>query len=408
MDFTEVKGLLEAQNRAFEEFKATNDARIAEQAKGAVDPLIEEKTAKINAALDELADQLKSVQAKANRPGNGADGLSAEEAEHKSAYMTWMRKGFGEAELGMLESKAFATTTNSGADGGYAVPKVIDQAIVKKLIDVSPIRQIANVVQVGTSGYKKLADVGGTASGWVGETDARSASNTPQVAEIAPTMGELFANPQATQVMLDDVQFDAEAWLAASVAEEFARAEGAAFISGNGTNKPTGFLAGTPVATADASRSWGVLQYVATGQAAALPAANTYAAKYLDMVYSLKAGYRQGANWVASKAMVGELRKVVDGGGQYLWQPSLQAGTPGTFLGYGVVEAEDMPAVAANAFPLAFGNFGVGYLIVDRMGVRTLRDPFSNKPYVGFYTTKRVGGVVQNSEAIKLLKVAAS
>jgi len=405
---TEVEVKLDAINRAFEEFKSKQDTVLADEIKrGTADVVRKNEVDAINAEITKLSDELKALEAKSNRPGAGADGLNADEAEHKSAYNDWMRKGVGESELAALEAKAFATSTNGGADGGYAVPKVIDQAIVKKLVDLSPVRQVATVVAIGTSNYKRLADIGGTSSGWVGETAARNATNTPQLAEISPTMGELYANPQATQVMLDDVQFDAESWLAASVAEEFARAEGAAFISGDGTNKPTGFLAGTPVATADAGRAWGVLQFVASGQAAALPAANTYADKYIEIVHSLKAGYRQGAVWMCNKTMLGELRKVKTADAAYLWQPSVQAGVPATFLGYGVVEAEDMPAVGANAFPLAFGNFGTGYLIVDRMGVRTLRDPYTNKPYVGFYTTKRVGGTVQNSEAIKLLKVSA-
>lgn len=404
MDITEVKSLVEAQGRAWEEFKNSNDERIKAEAKGVADVLFEEKTARINSALDDLSDKLKAIEAKANRPAIGVDGMSEADAEHKAAYSMFMRKGVEEGLLA-AEAKAFATTTNSGADGGYAVPKVIDNAIVKKLVDISPIRAISTVVSVGTSDYKKLADVGGTASGWVGETAARTATNTPQLAQIAPTMGELYANPQATQVMLDDVFFDAEGWLANSVAEEFARAEGAAFISGDGTNKPTGFLAGTPVATVDASRAWGVLQYVASGQAAAMP---TSVDVLINLTMALKAGYRAGAQWVASKAVVGALRLYKDTTNQYLWQPSVQAGSPSTFLGYAVTEAEDMPAVSAGNFALAFGDFGAGYLIVDRMGTRTLRDPYSNKPYVGFYTTKRVGGIVQNSEAIKLLKIAGS
>ncbi len=401
-DIVEVKGLIEAQGRAWEEFKTANDERIKAEAKGAADVLFEEKSKAINTALDDLGAQLKALEAKGNRPGAGAGELSEVEAEHKAAYADWMRKG-NEAGLSDLEAKAFQIGVN--ADGGFAVPKEIDTAIVKKLVDISPVRSVAQVVQIGTSDYRKLADIGGAASGWVGETAARTATNTPQLAQITPTMGELYANPQATQVMLDDVFFNAEQWLADSVAEEFARAEGAAFITGDGTNKPTGFLVGTPVSTADSSRAWGVLQYVASGGAGALP---TSADKFIDIVHSLKAGYRQGAMWMTNKAVVGALRQYKDTTNQYLWQPSVQAGSPSTFLGYGVVEAEDMPAVAANAFPLAFGNFGVGYLIVDRMGVRTLRDPYSNKPYVGFYTTKRVGGIVQNSEAIKLLKAAAS
>ena len=401
MDITEIKGLVEAQGRAWEEFKSNNDQRIKDEAKGAADALFEAKGAKINEALDQLADQLKAIEAKANRPGVTADGLTAEETEHKAAYSQWMRKGVGESELAAIEQKAFRTTVN--ADGGFAVPKVIDTAIVKRLVDISPMRQICEVIQIGTSDFNRLADIGGTSSGWVGETAARPETNTPALANIKPTMGELYANPSATQVMLDDAQFDAEAWLAASVAEEFARAEGAAFISGNGTNQPTGFLTGTPVATTDASRAWGVLQFTASGGASAMP---TSADTFITMVHQLKAGYRNGATWLCNKTLLATLRSYKDTTNQYLWQPSVQAGTPSTFMGYGVVEAEDMPNVAANAFPLAFGNFRTGYLIVDRVGVRTLRDPYSNKPYIMFYTTKRVGGIVQNSEAIKLLRIS--
>jgi HK97 family phage major capsid protein len=398
----ETKAAIEQLNRAWEEFKSNNDQSIEAKAKGAADVLFDVKAAKINEALDGLADSVRKLEAKAARPGAGAEGQRNEDVEHRSAFARFMTKG-DDTGLSELEMKSLQTTVP--ADGGYAVPKVIDTEIVKKLVDISPIRSIAQVVQVGTSDFNKLADIGGTQSGWVGETAARPATNTPTLANIKPTMGELYANPQATQVMLDDVMFNAEAWLAASVAEEFARAEGAAFISGDGTNKPTGFLNGTPVATADSARAWGVLQYVASAQAAALP---TSADIFIDMVQALKAGYRQGSAWVTSKATLAGLRKYKDTTNQYLWQPSVQAGMPSQFLGFPVIEAEDMPTVGAGNFPLAFGNFSAGYLIVDRMGTRVLRDPYSNKPFVGFYTTKRVGGILQNSEAIKVLKIAAS
>lgn len=394
----EIKSLIEGQGRAFEEFKSKMDQQIA----GKADAVLADEVKKLNDALSDYGSQLKAIEAKASRPGAGAEDVNQAEADHKAAFRRYMAKG-DESNLSDLEMKAFQTTVP--ADGGFAVPKVIDTSIIKKLIDVSPVRQVAQVVSIGTSDYNKLVDLGGTASGWVGETAARPATNTPTLANVKPTMGELYANPQATQVMLDDVMFDAEGWLAASVAEEFARAEGAAFITGDGTNKPTGFLNGTPVATADAARAWGVLQYTASGGAAAMP---TSVDTFITMVHQLKAGYRTGAVWMCSKALLATLRSYKATDNQYLWQPSVQAGVPSTFLGYPVIEAEDMPSVAANTFPLAFGNFGIGYLIVDRMGVTTLRDPFSNKPFIGFYTTKRVGGIVQNSEAIKLLKIAAS
>lgn len=401
MDMLEIKGLVEAQGKAWEEFKANNDARIKAEAKAQANALFEEKSARINDSLSKIESEMKALAARSGRIKSDEEARSD---DYSKAFSRYMRKG----DATELESKALDTINNSGADGGYAVPKIIDTEIVKKLVDISPVRSVAQVVQIGTGNYVKLADVNGTASGWVAETAARTATATPQLAQITPTMGELYANPQATQVMLDDAQFDAEAWLAASVAEEFARAEGAAFISGDGTNKPTGFLTGAPVATADASRAWGVLQYVASGQASALPAANTYGDIYIDIVHSLKAGFRANAMWMAAKAMVGSLRKIKDGDNNYLWRPGMEAGVASTFLGYPVVEAENMPAVAANAFPLAFGDFRAGYLIVDRTGVRVIRDQYTNKPYVGFYTVKRVGGIVQNSEAIKLLKIAAS
>jgi HK97 family phage major capsid protein len=267
------------------------------------------------------------------------------------------------------------------------------------------VRSVAQVVQIGTSDYRKIAAIGGTASGWVGETDARPETATSAFAQIVPTMGEVYANPRSTQIMLDDAFFNVEAWIADEISKEFARAENAAFISGNGTNRPTGFLTGTPVATADSVRAWGVLQYTPSGQAAALP---TSPDAFVTLVHTLKAGHRANSRWMMSKDLLGSVRKYKSTDGQYLWQPSLQAGVPSTFLGYPVVEAEDMPAVAANTFPVAFGDFQAGYLIVDRMGVRMIRDPYTSKPNVLFYATKRVGGIVQNSEAIKLLKIATS
>lgn len=392
-DIVEVKALIEAQATAFEQFKANNDAKIAAEVKGKADALFDTKAAAINTALDDLGAKLRALETKAARPGAGAEQANE---EYKSAFESWARSGDGERELKALQ-------VGVGADGGFSVPTVIDSEINKLAVNISPVRSVAQVITIGTPNYSKLVDIAGTASGWVGETAARPATNTPQFAQVAPTMGTLYAFPQATQDSLEDSQFNLEAWLSASVAEEFARAEGAAFISGDGTNKPTGFTAGTPVATADGARAFGVLQFTASGGAAALP---TSIDTYITLVHSLKAAYRAGAVFMTNKAVLGSFRTYKSTDNQYLWQPSVQAGMPSTFLGYPVIEAEDMAAVAANAFPVAFGNFRSGYLITDRRAMVTLRDPFSNKPYVGFYVTKRVGGKVQNSEAIKLLKCA--
>ncbi len=303
-----------------------------------------------------------------------------------------------------VEMKAF--TGVSGDTGGFAIPREIDAEIDATLKSISPIRSVANVVTVGSAGYRKLVTTGGTPSGWAAETDARTGTATPSFVEIAPPMGELYANPSASQAMLDDAVFDVEAWLANEIAMEFAKAEGAAFVNGNGTNRPKGFLQAPTANTGDTVRAFGTLQYLASG------AAGDFAAnpqdRLIDLVQSLRGPYRQGAVFVMNAATLARIRKFKTTDGQFLWTPSLTAGTPATLLGYPVIEAEDMPDIAANSLSIAFGNFKAGYLIAERSETVILRDPYTNKPFVNFYATKRVGGCVSNSEAIKLLKFAAS
>ena len=303
-----------------------------------------------------------------------------------------------------IEMKAFTGTT--GDQGGFAVPREIDQQIDAVLKSISPIRAIANVVQVRSAGYRKLVTTGGTPSGWAAETDARPGTATPAFQEIAPPMGELYANPSASQAMLDDALFDVEAWLAGEIATEFARAEGAAFVNGSGTNRPKGFLQAATSAAGDAGRAFGTLQYVPSGAAGDF--ATNGADRLIDLVQSLRAPYRQGAAFVMNAATAARIRKFKTADGQFLWQPSLTSGQPATLLGYPVVEAEDMPDIAANSLSIAFGNFRIGYLIAERAETNILRDPYTNKPFVTFYATKRVGGCVSNSEAIKLMKFAAA
>lgn len=404
-DFGDLKNLLQKQGEAFEEFKRTNDEMLKAKADGKSVSDFESKLSKINDELGKIADiksAIDAVEKKLNRPGAAGEGDPVK-AEHKQAFGKFLRKGV-EDGLGELQKKAYNITTD--ADGGYAVPEELDRDILNMLVDVSPIRQIATVRTIGTSDYKKLVNVHGTASGWVDEDDARAATNSSQFAQVTPSMGELYAYPQATQQMLEDVFFNAEQWITDEVATEFARAESAAFVSGDGTKKPKGFLAYTTALTADATRAFGTLQHVVSGAAADWAASNPQD-KLLDLVYSLKAGYRANARFVMNKGILAEVRKFKDSTGNYIWRPGLEAGQPDTLLGYGITEAEDMPAKAANALSIAFGDFKRGYLIVDRIGTQTLRDPYTNKPYVGFYVRKRVGGCVVDSAAIKLLKFAA-
>lgn len=407
MEMNEIKTLIEEQGRAFEEFKKVNDERLEEVKKGNSTSDFEAKLAKINEELSVIQDEKKSLESRVNKIGLGgaSEGKDGDvKAEHKTAYGKWLRKGH-EDGLREIEQKALNVTTD--ADGGYAVPEELDAVIQQTLIDITPMRQVATIQSVSTSDYKKLVSRRGAASGWVDEDDARTATNTPTLAQVTPYMGEIYANPQATQTMLDDAFFNAEAWLASEVADEFAQEEGAAFVTGNGTKKPKGFLDYTTAATADSSRAFGTLQHVITGVDGDFAASNK-ADKLIDVIHTLKAGHRAGSVWMMNTLTLSEVRKFKDTTGQYLWQPSVQAGVPSTLLGYSVIEAEDMPDIATGSLSIAFGNFAAGYMIVDRIGIRSLRDPYSNKPYVGFYTTKRVGGMVVDSEAIKVLKFSAT
>ena len=302
-----------------------------------------------------------------------------------------------------LEQKAVQSSTD--ALGGFAVPREIDEAIDRTLVAISPIRQIANVVRVGSAGYRKLVSTGGTPSGFVGFEAARPVTNTGTFVEIVPASGDLYANPAASQQMLDDAMFDVEAWLASEIATEFARAEGMAFVKGTGVAQPLGFLTSPNAITLDGVRPMGTLQSIGTGALGAFPATNPQD-KLLDLVQSLRQPYRQGAVFVMNSTTATAIRKFKTTDGAYIWQPGLVSGSASTLLGYPVIEAEGMPDIAANSLSIAFGNYKAGYTIAERQATQILRDPYTNKPYVHFYATKRIGGQVTNSEAIKLLKFA--
>ncbi|MCJ2184225.1 phage major capsid protein [Novosphingobium sp. 1949] len=347
--------------------------------------------------VDEVKARLERVSRAAARPVIAGAATVTPSLEVKGFVEGYLRSG-RETEWKSLSGAV-------AADGGYAVPQEIDALIASRLKAISPIRTIAQVVQTGTAGYRKLISTGGTASGWVSETAARPETDTPSFAEIAPPTGELYANPAASQAMLDDAGFDIQTWLADEIATEFARAEGAAFIAGTGTNQPNGFLNAATSAADDAARSFGTLQYIGSGAASTIGTSPELT--LIDLVHALKSGHRQGASWVMNAKTLAVVRKLKTDDGAFLWQPGLADGQPDRLLGYPVVEAEDMPDIAANACPIAFGNFRAGYLIAERSATSILRDPFTNKPFVHFYATKRIGGQVLDSDAIKLLKITA-
>lgn len=365
------------------------------------DGAIRNEIAGLREDMSGLKRRLDQALVAGGRPMLGETKADGRQPETKAFVDRYLRKGI---ESG-VELKAFQGT--AAADGGYAVPREIDAIIGSTLKSISPIRAIANVVAVGSAGYRKLVTTGGIASGWAAEDGARAETATPSFAEIAPPMGDLYANPAASQAMLDDAAFDVESWLANEIAVEFARAEGQAFVNGSGANQPRGFLAAPTSAAGDASRAFGTLQYLPSTAAGAFPASNPQD-KLVELVHALKPAYRQGAAWVMNSATLASIRKMKTSDGAFIWQPGLAAGQAATLLGYPVVEAEDMPDVAANSLSIAFGNFALGYLIAERQETQILRDPFSHKPFVHFYAHKRVGGMVSNSEAIKLMRFSAS
>lgn len=390
--------------RAFEAFKETNDERLGElERRSAADPVTTDKLARIERSLDELS--LKAQRPHLAHALSHAAHRSSAGLQHKAAFDAYVRKGEA-GGLRDLEAKALAVTTGSGTDGGFLVPDDLERAVNRGVRDVSPIRAIAGIRQVSGSVYKKPFAVTGAESGWVAETAARPETDSPTLAALAemsfPTM-ELYAMPAATASLLDDSAVNIEEWIAEEVRDSFAQQEGTAFVTGNGTAKPKGFLDYTKVA--NASWAWGSLGFIATGVDGAFPATNP-GDKLIDLVYAVKSGYRANAHFVFNRATQAVIRKMKDGEGNYLWQPAAKAGDASTLMGFPVAESEDMPTIAEDSYSVAFGDFRRGYLIVDRVGIRVLRDPYSAKPYVLFYTTKRVGGGVQDFDAIKLLKFA--
>ena len=376
--------------------------------KGSVDALLDEKLKKISAeietsqkTLDDYAKKLDALRA----GGAGNDDVSPEAKAYRGHFNSYFRRGENENEV-----KQFNATATRGAnpDGGYLVTEEVESTIDRVLGTISAVRGIARVVSIGAASYQKLVNQGGATSGWVGETQARPETGTPTLSKLEFPAMELYANPFASQTLLDDSRTDIAAWLADEVSIEFAEEEGAAFVTGDGVAKPRGLLSYAFVA--NASWEWGKVGYVASGKASTFDTdtGNNGTEKLVTLIHALKQGYRNSARFMMNTGTLETVRRFKDANANYVWQPSIQAGTPSTLLGYQVTDDDNMPAIGANAYPVLFGDFARAYLIVDRQGVRVLRDPYTNKPYVGFYTTKRVGGGIQNFQAIKALKIATS
>ncbi|HFB54375.1 MAG TPA: phage major capsid protein [Hellea balneolensis] len=384
----------------FAAFKAANDERLAEiEHKQSADCLLEQKVDRLNASLDQQSRTLSRLAVNTHQPQLGDMPV---DNEAKSAWSSYIRTGDGSA-LASLESKGLSSGID--AEGGYVAPAETESQIDRALAESSPYRLISSIRRVGAGSFKKPVSAGGATAGWAGEIEARVETTAPQLELLEFPAGELYAMPAATQTLLDDGVADVDQWLADEVRDVFAAQETAAFTLGDGVNKPKGLLNYTSVA--ETAHTWGNMGYIATGTDGAFDATSPIDA-LIDLIYAPKPRYRANASFTMNRRTLGALRKFKDVDGNYIWQPSSTAGQPSTLLGYSVVEVEDMPDIANDSTSIAFGDFRRGYLIVDRQGVRVLRDPYSAKPYVLFYTTKRVGGGVQDFNAIKLLKFAAS
>ena len=408
----EMNELLESLKAGFEEYKKANDERLGELSKtsGQAGEL-EGKLAKLEEELQSRQARHSNLEVKMNRPqiGGGAFDDPAT-AERKAAFDKYVRKGL-DADLRALETKddPIAVQTGVNAQGGYAVPTDLYREIFTLLGADSPMRAVCDVRVVGNPNIVQLVDVGGANTGWVGETSQRTQTNTPQLTQVTPTWGEIYAFPFASQWALDDIYFNVEDWLINSVAREFAKQENIAFTTGNGSNKPKGLLAADMNTTADDSRAYGYFQYLKTGVADGMPATSAaFGDLLIDTVTALKSRYYSRARWMMTRKTLAEIRKLKDSNNNYLWQPGLQSGEPNTILGFPYTYNDDMPQIGANAIPVAFGDFREAYVIMDRTGIYVRRDDLTNKPWVGFYTTKRVGNMILNSDAVKFIKCETS
>lgn len=437
-DILEIKKIIEAQGQAWEEFKKTNDELIKAKADGKALGDIETKLAKISADMDKLSElktEFDAVVANLQRGNNGGDAKAAEldveckgfnamlradfqskgkavpepltadtYANYKSAFYKVVRNGNVETLTG---DERKALSAGSDPDGGYLLPTPTVGRMVKKIYEQSIMRQLANVVSISTDALEGIVDNDEADAGWTSEAGARSDSGTPQVGKYRIEAHEMYAMPKVTQKLIDDAATDVEAWLADKVGDKFARVEGTAFWQGTGVGQPRGLASYTTVATSDDTRAWGQFEHVKTGTNADFNT-TTKGDPLHDLIGAFKDQYLQNAAFAMRREVRTKIRKLKEATtDRYLWEPSLQAGTPDRLNGYPVRIDQYMPALATDSLSLALGDFREAYTIVDRIGVRTLRDPYTAKPYVVFYSTKRTGGGAVNFEAVKFLKFAA-
>ncbi len=401
--FDKINAELEAQNKIINEYRKTLDdsnKTVAEIKEASVkfEKKIEEQDKTIKNLEEEIAKE-KALNAISNANKN---------PENKH-FFNYIRTGVVSQELKNTFKNSGEVVIGTGSQGGYAVPTEVASEIMKLASKNSVIRQLARVISVRTPNYSELVDKGGTETGWVGETSPRPQTNAPTLASVSPVMGEIYSNLYASQYALDDIDFDVANWLVNSATEAFEPKEEAAFISGDGSNKPKGIFANTITNEADDVRAFGSLQYIPTGDADSLPSTTSVIMDlFLDMITNTKVAHLKNAHFLMNRSIKGKLLKIKDSQNRYIWQPSVVAGQPDLLFNYPVAVSDCMANEGANAYIAAFGDFKKAYTIVDRLGIYILRDPYTNPPFTKFYVSKRVGSMLKDSEAIKVLKCAES
>lgn len=421
-DISEVKSLVEQIGRGWDEYKKANDARLEKLEKSSATSDYDAKLAKIDAALDAAQKRIDDAVLAAQRPQMGGD-VDKAHAEAKSFGAIGIRRGGpvdaegyaaykgafnafvraqGNLELLSPENRK-AMIAGIDVEGGYLLPVPAAMAVVAKVREFSTMRGLASTLSISSNAAEGLVDRNDAAAAWVGEVASRPATDTPQPAKDRIEAFEMYSFPQVSQTLLEDAAVDVESWLSDKVGVAFAEAENTAFFGGNGVNKPRGITTYTTAATADSSRTWGQLEHVITGASGAWH--TTKADPIIDLIAKFKPAYLQNARFVMNRATQASIRKLKEAtSDKYLWEPSLVAGQPATLLGFPVVTDEQMPTIAAGSLSVALGDFSRGYLIVDRVGISVIRDNLTNKPYVGLYFRRRVGGAVRDFDAIKFIK----
>jgi HK97 family phage major capsid protein len=399
MSITEITDRVSALGQAWEQFKQVNDARLREvERKGNADPLYNEHLHNISGALDNYKRRLDQIETAYNRPildvnGESSKADHAVHNEYGKAFRNYLRKGM-DGGLEAFQTKALSV--GSDPDGGYLVTPTMSSNIVKAIFETSPMRQLASVETISSDALELIDDHDQAVAGWTAETGAISETSTPTIAKRNISTHELYAQPKATQKLVDDSAIDIESWLSDKIADIFARKENTAFVAGNGIGQPRGIL------TYAAGTTWNKIEQINSGTNGQVTAD-----AIINIFYALKDVYSKRASFLMNRTVIQAVRLLKQTStNQYLWQPGLASGTPDTLMGVPVYMASDMPVAATNSLSVAVGDFKSAYQIVDRRGIRILRDPFTEKPFVKFYATKRVGGDVINFEAIKLMKLS--